>query len=602
MLKTFPIALVILLISGCSSQKETTKQISQINSETRLNKSMKNEALNHFIDGSTNEIKGDYASAILEFQDALRIDPDEAIYYALAKNYLFLNKLPLALQNCKSAINLDSSNTEYFNLLSDIYIVANQFDSAAVALNKIIKIDSSDVSSYYRLARIYESQKPLKAIEIYNKVTSLIGPDWSVLIHVADLYAGLGDFNNAASSIQKLIAIDPNNNGLKRLLSEYYFKAKRYDDAMKVVNDIISSLPDDIDAHERKAEIFIAMNKWQDAASEYNFILAQPKISLNQKIRIGTAYFNRSLIDSTLSPTTKRIFLSIDKDTANWQVKMYLGAISINGKNDSAAIGYFKAATQLANWNVEAWVRLGGLYFDTHKYDEAIKVLSKAVASFPEDFRVNLILGLSLSQNSKFIDAEGYLHKAVDLDSTDINALSAYGYTLSQLKKNDEAIIYISKALALSPNDINLLGTLGLIYDTQKKWDQCDSVYKKALLIDSSNALINNNYAYSLSERGIKLDQALKMSKIAIKAEPANSAYLDTMGWIYFKMERLSEAETYIQKALSISGDKPDELEHLGDVEFKLGNKDKAIETWQKAFNMDKSNLELKSKIDKGEL
>ena len=602
MLKTIPIVLVLLLIAGCSAQKEATKQNSQLIGNMPLNKEMKDEALSHFIDGSTFEVKGDYASAILEFQDALRIDPDEAIYYALAKNYLFLNKLPLALQNCKSAIYLDSSNTEYFNLLSDIYIVANQFDSAAIALNKIIKIDSSDVSSYYRLARIYENQKPLKAIEIYNKVTSLIGPDWNVLIHVAELYAGLGDFNKAASSIQKLIIIDPNNNGLKRLLSEYYFKAKRYEDAMNIVDNIISALPDDIDAHERKAEIYIAMNKWQDAASEYNFILSQPKISLNQKIRIGTAYFNRSLLDSTLLPTTKKIFLSIDKDSANWQVKMYLGAISINEKNDSSAIEYFKEATQLANWNVEAWVRLGGLYFDTHKYVEAIKVLSKAVSSFPEDFRVNLILGLSLSQNGKFLDAENYLRKAVELDSTDINALSAYGYTLSQLKRNDEAIIYISKALVLSPNDINLLGTLGLIYDTQKKWDQCDSVYKKALLIDSSNALINNNYAYSLSERGINLDLALKMSKIAIKAEPANSAYLDTMGWIYFKMEKFSEAEIYIQKALTISGDKPDELEHLGDVEFKLGNKQKAIETWQKAFNMDKSNLELKSKIEKGEL
>ncbi len=602
MLKSIPIVLILLSIAGCSSQKDTTKQSFQRKTEINLNSAMKNEALSHFIDGSTNEVKGDYASAILEFQDALRIDPDEAIYYALAKNYLFLNKLPLALQNCKSAINLDSNNTEYFNLLSDIYIVANQFDSAAIALNKIIKIDSSDVSSYYRLARIYENKKPLKAIETYNKVTSLIGPDWSVLMHVAELYAGLGDFNNAASSIQKLIEIDPNNNGLKRLLSEYFFKAKRYTDAMKVVNDIISALPDDIDAHERKAEIYIAMNKWQDAALQYNYILSQPKVSLIQKIRIGTAYFNRSLLDSTLLSTTKRIFQSIDKDSANWQVKMYLGAISINEKNDSAAIKYFNEATQLASWNVEAWVRLGGLYFDTHKYDEAEKVLRKAVISFPEDFRVNLILGLSLSQNGKYIEAEGYLKKAVDLDSTDINALSAYGYTLSQLKKNDEAIIYISKALTFSPDDINLLGTLGLIYDTQKKWNQCDSVYKKALLIDSLNALINNNYAYSLSERGINLDQALKMSNIAIKAEPVNSAYLDTMGWIYFKMGRLLEAETYIQKALTISGDKPDELEHLGDVEFKLGNKENAIKTWQKAFNMDKSNHELKSKIDKGEL
>ena len=121
--------------------------------------------------------------------------------------------------------------------------------------------------------------------------------------------------------------------------------------------------------------------------------------------------------------------------------------------------------------------------------------------------------------------------KASELDSTDVTALSAFGYTLSQLKENDEAIIYIKKALAISPNNINLLGTLGLIYDTQKKWNECDSVYLKALSMDSTNALINNNYAYSLSERGIKLDDALRMSKLSVKAEPKNSAYLDTMGW-----------------------------------------------------------------------
>ncbi len=603
MIKILPLLIMLVVFAGCSSQKEITKsQGKEATQNKQGTKALKDEALNSFINGSIAEAKGDYATSVIEYQDALRIDPNAGIYYALAKDYLFLNKLPLALQNANKSIELDSSKIDYYNLLSDIFVTAQQYDSAAIVLQKIIKLDSTDVESYYRLARIYEGNKPLQAIEIYNKITKIIGPDWNVLTHVAELYAGLGKFEEAASSVKNLLTIEPNNTGLQLLLSEYYLKAKMYDDALKVVNDIIISAPDNAAAHERKAQIYIGMNRWTEAAKEYSFLLKQPNITLEQKIRIGAIYFNQSLKDSTLMPVTKKFFESIDKDTSYWQVKMYLGAIATSEKNDSVGIKYFKAATQLARWNAEAWVRLGGLYFDNHKYDEAVKVMSEAIKYFPEDFRVNLILGLALSQNGKYADARGYLQKASELDSTDVTALSAFGYTLSQLKENDEAIIYIKKALAISPNDINLLGTLGLIYDTQKKWNECDSVYLKALSMDSTNALINNNYAYSLSERGIKLDEALRMSKLSVKAEPKNSAYLDTMGWIYFKMGNYTEAEKYVQESLTIGGDKSDELEHLGDIESKLGNKDKAKQIWQKAFDMDKTNIELKNKIEKGEI
>jgi Tfp pilus assembly protein PilF len=135
---------------------------------------------------------------------------------------------------------------------------------------------------------------------------------------------------------------------------------------------------------------------------------------------------------------------------------------------------------------------------------------------------------------------------------------------------------------------------------TGKRNGKNDSVYERALSIDSSNALVNNNFAYSLSERGIKLDMALKMAKIAIKTEPGNSAYLDTIGWIYFKAGDFNAAIEYIEKAITVGGEKPDILEHLGDIQFKMGEKDKAKGNWQKALNLDKNNSELKQKIEKG--
>ena len=602
MLKYFALIFTTLVYLGCSSQKEISKSNTiHLTYTPDTSRISTDDAMNLFIDGSVAEAKGDYGAAVNYFNSVLKYEKKPGVYFALAKNYLYLNKLSLALQNARKAVELDSTQIDFYNILSDIYLSGNQPDSAAIVLNKIIQIDSSDINAYYRLARIYEKNKPMKAISIYNNITNIIGPDWNVLMHVAEIYSNMGNYNDAANTIEQLLTIAPNNFALQKLLAEYYQRAGKYDEALKVINNVLQSNPNDMDALNRKAQIYLAKNDWESAAKEYDYMLKNPSIPLDLKIKIGASYFEQSFKDSTLLPIAEKFFKTIDKDTTVWQVKMYLGAIAINQKKDSLAINDFKAATKLASWNVETWVRLGGLYFDNKKYEDATKVMTEAIKSFPEDFRVNLILGLSLAQSNHNSEAKPYLKKAVELNPKDITALSAYGYTLSQLKENTEAVKYLNKALEISPNDVNLLGTLGLIYDGEKDWVKCDSIYEKALEIDSSNALINNNYAYSLSERGIKLEKAIKMAKIALKAEPANSSYLDTMGWIYFKMNNYNKAKEYVEKSIKINNKNSDVYEHLGDIESKMGNKKGARQAWQKALELNKDNAELKQKIEKGE-
>lgn len=601
-------ALFMLVIAGCSSSRvtagkdEDVQKDEQVFAETSDSITAKNKALEYFINGSIFEAKGDNANAILEFQDALKYDSSSGIYYALAKNYYSIGKIPQALQYSKKAVSMAPGQLEYKSLLADIFSSASQFDSAAVVLQQMISQDSTSLTSYYRLARIYEDSKPLSAINIYKKLTDIIGPDWNVLSRVAELYEKLGDMDEAANTVKELLKIDPGNNSLYKLLVEYYLKAKKYDNALEAVNNLLELNPDDIEAREEKAQIYLGDGDWESASKEYSYILDKPDISLDAKIKVGQAYFLESLKDSTLTPVAKEFFEKINKDTTDWEVKMYLGAIAINEHKDSAAIDYFKDATKLAGWNVQAWIRLGGLYFDNKRYDDAVKVMTEAVVHFPDDFTVNLILGLSLAQSNKSSEAKPYLEKAVQINPSNVNALSAYGYTLNQLKDNDEAIIYLNKALELSPDNVNLLGTLGLIYDGLKNWQKCDSIYEKALSIDSTNALINNNYSYSLSERGIKLDKALKMVEIAITAEPLNSSYLDTIGWVYFKLGEYQKAKGYIEKAIKIGGENSVMLEHLGDITFMLGNKDQAKKIWEKSYSLDSTNSRVKIKIEKGEI
>ncbi|MFO7446935.1 MAG: tetratricopeptide repeat protein [Ignavibacteriaceae bacterium] len=603
MFRILPALALLLLLSACSSQRdvlipdrESTQLVFNEDADPR------ELALEHFINGATAEAKGDFASAILEYQDAIQFDPSSGIYYALAKNYFNLNKLSLALQNSRKAIELDSSNADYYDLLADIYSAAHQNDSAAIVLEKILLIDSTRMPAYYQLARMYEEPRPVQAITIYEKILKIIGPEWSVLTRLAELNEKLGNNDKAADNIKELLSLDPANISLQKVLIDFYVRTKMYDDAIIIIDDIIELTPDDMEARERKAQIYLEQGKWAEASKEYGYILEQPDIPLEVKVRIGGAYFNQSLRDSTLLPITKSFFEKMDKDTLDWQIKMYLGAIAVNERNDSAAIKNFKFVTDLARWNSEAWIRLGGLYFDNQKYDEAAKVMGEAVESFPDNFAVNLILGLSLSQDDNHSDARQYLKKAAELNPNDVTALSAYGFTLNRLKENDEAIVYMKRALSVDPDNVNLLGTLGLIYDSMEMWAECDSIYESALKIDSVNALVNNNYAYSLSERNIQLERALKMVQIAVKADSLNSSYLDTMGWVYFKLGNYDMAKLYIEKAIEAGGESAVMLEHLGDIVFKLGEKESALQLWEKSFDLDPTNEKLKLKIEKGEI
>ena len=166
MVKYFAPVLFAIIFFSCSSNKELVKEDKTSTAKFVNPAEKKNFALDHFINGSVAEAKGDYAGAISEYLESLYRDTSAAIYYALAKNYYVLDKTPQALNCAKRSIDLNSTKIEYYELLADIFNSAKQNDSAAVVYEKIIFMDSTNYSAYYKLARIYEITKPLKAIEL----------------------------------------------------------------------------------------------------------------------------------------------------------------------------------------------------------------------------------------------------------------------------------------------------------------------------------------------------------------------------------------------------------------------------------------------------
>ena len=600
--KLLIILFITSLFAGCS--QEIVKQNGQSEStEAKLTREGKERlAKENFIDGSVEEAKGQFNQAIAKYLVALKYDPQAGIYYSIAKNYFRINKLSSAINYAHQAVKHDSSNTEYLSLLASIYNLSHLEDSSAAVYKKVLAVDSNNVSAYFSLAQIDEAKRPNEALKLYKKVLDLIGPEWSVLVRLVALNERMGNIQETVKTVEELLNLNPSNLQLEKVLIDAYIKTKEYDKALTMVNEALASFPDDFNLLELKGRTLIEKGEWKDASEQYLKLVNNPKINIEAKIKIGTSFFAASEKDSNNLNIAKQIFQTLNKDTSDWQVNAYLGEIEIREKKDSVAIEYLKKAAELAEWNSQVWVRLGGLLFDNRKYKDAIFYMSKASQKFPNDFAVNLIYGLALSQENENLKAKNALLKALKINPDDVTALSALGYTLNQMKNDEEALAHLQHALSIDPNNIQVLSITAMIHESKKEYKISDSLYTKALQLDSANALILNNYAYSLSERGINLKNALDMSKKAVAKEPKNASYLDTIGWIYFKLGDFEIAKKNIEAAIKLEEKNATILDHLGDIYFKLGQKEKAKKFWNDAFSLDQTKTEIKQKIEKGEL
>lgn len=596
-------SLIVFSILSCSSSNVVKSSEEGVKTSVLLpREQLKKIALENFIDGNIYLQQGNYAAALKKLEIALQFDTTAGLLYTYSRTALYNNKLNVALGAARKAVELDSSQSDYFDLLSDIYNLGRQKDSAITVLEKATELFPTNQNFYYKLARLYQDDRPLRAIEMYEKILNLIGPEWNVLFRLLELNNKLNNIDGVVNSIKRLLEIDPSNVQLKKTLIENLLKVNRNPEALNLVDELLELYPDDLEIIQKKTQILLSENKWEEAYNTLSTVLDDKKIILDAKLEIGYLFFEKSISDSSLKPLVKKIFTKLDNDSSYWAIKIVLGAIAIEENKDSVAIENFKYVTENANWNVDAWIRLGALYFDNKKYEEAEKILLQAIESFPDNYAINFILGLSLAQQSKNDEAVKYLKKAVELNPTDVNTISAYAYTLNQLKQDEDAILYLNKALSIDPNDVNVMGTLALIYNAQKVFEKSDSLYEKALEIKSDDPLINNNYAYSLSTRGIQLDRALKMVNIALEKDSLNTAYLDTKGWILYQLGRYDEAKYFISRAIELGTKSAVIIDHLGDVEFNLGNKEKAIELWKEALQLDPTKKEIEEKINKGEL
>ena len=158
-------------------------------------------------------------------------------------------------------------------------------------------------------------------------------------------------------------------------------------------------------------------------------------------------------------------------------------------------------------------------------------------------------------------------------------------YERGRRYKEAEEAARTAEALPGQPRDKAMVWfLLGAIYERQKFFDRAEEEFKKVLAVDPKNAPVLNYYGYMLADRGIRLEEAQALVERALKEDPYNGAYLDSLGWVLYKQNRLADAEAALRKAVQRESHDATIHSHLGDVLAKSGRNDLAAAEWEKSL------------------
>lgn len=217
-----------------------------------------------------------------------------------------------------------------------------------------------------------------------------------------------------------------------------------------------------------------------------------------------------------------------------------------------------------------AFIRLAGLEFDEDG-GKAIRTLDEAVARFPDDVRIRLILAVFYMR----------LDRAED-------AAAQFARVAAVVGRDEEAARRVQPSF--------YFWYAGMC-ERAGRQDDAERIMAKYLTINPGSAEAMNTLAYLWAEQGRNLDQAMDYISKALLKEPGNGAYLDTLGWIHFKKGNYPLAMENLTLALKKEGDDPAILEHIGDTWLALKRKDKALKMWWKSIRKDPENKGLREKM-----
>jgi len=525
-------------------------------------------ALEYFIDGINDFENEDYEQALDKLIAAhLLFSEDPGINYALSDVYLVTGDFVNAEYYGQIATELEPDNKWYLLHLSDVYRLSGRSEMAVETLQKILAIYPNDQDVLYTLAESYVEFGQLeKANEILDKLLALTGGAFELHLRKFQNYNALGQKESALGELEKIRDLNPGNLTTLHTISQYYLEFGDVEGAEAVLLEAKERKPGEPTTLLLLAEIYTLNRDWEQLGSTFIEMMEDPMINPDQKIELARFVFVQSQNypdEEILQIQTEKIILALSENESEYGPAQLIAVDYFFQINDiDTALEVLERVNNTLPEHGEAWGQRMQLLFSLNRYEEVISISESANQYSPDNSFIQFFSGAAYMMTDQYEKAEHWLMEAVNSPS----------------QRTFRSVIY---------------GTLGDVKHELEKWSESVDAFQNALRLDRNNHTALNNYAYYLSLRSENLDEALEMSKRAVGMDPKNAAYLDTLGWIYFKKGDFNAALEYIQQSVDTGNASAEVYEHLGDVYEALGDMSKAREWWEKAFELDPERTHL---------
>ncbi|HEV3217851.1 MAG TPA: tetratricopeptide repeat protein [Vicinamibacterales bacterium] len=563
MLKSFAVAAMLLLAAaGVAAAQSSGAQPADDGG-----------AYYQFVLGLHLETAGDAAGAVAAYQRAEKIDPQSAeIPAALAALYARMNRGADAVAAGERAVKADPVNPEANWILGNLY--ANM-------------IERPNTSTGDRLAYAQ------KAIANLERANSNAHP--AVPVMLGRLYLANRQFDKAISMLAPVVVEQPDQIEAVALLAEAYEATDRDAEAIALLEKSVEDSPE---LYSTLAQVYESSGRWRDAAKAYQGAVEDRPQSLPLRSQWATALLN--------SGDAKRAREVLEEGAAansrNGRALYLLAEAQRRTRDYVAAEATARKLVALDPKNMSAPLELAQVFRDQHEYQKIVGLLEPIVTTrfrtadatevADESFRsLCFDLAGAYEQLKQYDKALGVLTQARQLSPKDPMVEIRLARSQVAAGKAGNAVQTLQGAAKKFPDEPGVKVELASALERQKKYSDAEAIFRQMIAADPKNADALNSLGYMLADRGERLDESVSFVERALVLDPGNPAYLDSLGWAYYKQGKLDAAEPPLREASEKLPAVSVIQSHFGDLLFKRGDGQEAIDAWQRALDGDGDSI-----------
>jgi tetratricopeptide (TPR) repeat protein len=592
------------------------------------------------------EDRSDVDGAIAALQRAMKLDPKSAdIPAELAGLYARQSRVRDAIEAANAALAMNPAHGEANRVLGSIYAGFAERDPNGTApgaghatyrqlaldhLERSLKASNPAAAAGARLAmaRLQMSVSAFdKAVPILRQL--LADEPWlpQGVAMLAQAYTESGQSDHAIALLQEAVTVEP---AFYETLASAYEKADRWPEAAQAYEQASAQSPRDMSLKTRWAFALLSISGEAGAARARDLLLEVTKAAPTEGWPLYLlARAQRATGDLDASEATARRLMALspgstsgahalaqvlearrqwpaliealepiaakpargrESDTA--LILTHLGFAYLEVGRDADAVSAFERASTLDPSDRATRVYLAQALVAARQYDRALEAVRAARQADQRDSRLARIEADALRGLGRFDDGATALKGLVSNSPRDASAVQNLAEYYAAAGRYGEAAGILKDAVGRFPDDLSVLFQYGAMLERQSLHVEAERVFRQILAKNPEHGPTLNYLGYTLIDRGGRLDEAVALLKRAVALDPHNGAYLDSLGWAYFKKNQLDLAEPNLRAA---AGQLPRDSvvqDHWGDLLAKRGQYADAVEAWRRALNGDGEQIE----------